>query len=421
MWWGWVPLKSLSGDNCTSVVMGACSSVSWNVSAVDLSHFDVYGTVGKGGFGKVNMVQRRGPLAQKGAQKQMYALKRMAKDQVANKRFNVRNVWVERDILAKLHDLGSPFLCSLFHAFQSATELFLVIQFMQGGDLRYQLNEQKSKCMPEDMCQFYVAQMVLGLEALHSLNIVYRDLKPENALLDADGNLRLSDFGISEILTKESGFKTRGRCGTFGYQAPEMLLKRSYGFEVDFWALGITVYELLHGRMAWRKLGSLFSDGTASSLNAHFGVGPKEIEMLSNLHISRKLSPRTRSLLQDLLQVDPERRLGCSGSGWQEVKNHAFFQGIDWDAMAQRKLEPFIRPKSNTAYYDGAAQASDILLDRKPRRVTKDQDELFAGFEYNVELPHSLPSKKQTAIAPDQVQHERHAEVSPKSRKLTTA
>lgn len=149
----------------------------------------------------------------------LYALKRMAKAKVAQSQVNVDMVWREREIMIiNTETLRSPFLCSLHWAFQSPAELFLIMEFMQGGDLKYQMRDKKntSKVKPlgEDVAKFYCAEILLALRALHSVSIVYRDLKPENALLDSEGHLRLADFGIATNLQRNNGFKTSGRSGT---------------------------------------------------------------------------------------------------------------------------------------------------------------------------------------------------------------
>ena len=160
----------------------------------DASHFTQFGAVGKGGFGKVHVAMRRGPLAEQMERRTkrgkkdpiFYALKQMSKKKILESPVTLKMLWTERDILTKVHKLNSPFLLGIIHAFQNDRELFFVIPFLRGGDLRYQLEQMGH--FDEPTCVFYTAKIVLGLEALHSLHIVYRDLKPENVLMDHQGN-----------------------------------------------------------------------------------------------------------------------------------------------------------------------------------------------------------------------------------------
>jgi serine/threonine protein kinase len=205
--------------------MGVCTSSlpPVNPNAVDLSHFELLKVVGKGGFGKVNAITKI-------STNELLALKRMEKFAVIQSSAHLRMVWTERKIMSLI---DSPFLCNLIHAFESETELFLVMPFMQGGDLRFHLKERG--VMSFDIAQFYAAELLLGLEELHSKNIVYRDLKPENILLDGEGHLRLSDFGLACVVEDKNRYQTLGQAGTRGYQAPEVILDQWYGCEVDIW------------------------------------------------------------------------------------------------------------------------------------------------------------------------------------------
>jgi serine/threonine protein kinase len=206
--------------------MGVCESKSNppNPDAIDLSHFELMKVVGKGGFGKVNAITR---LSSNG----LYALKRIEKFGVLQSQSHLNMVWVERKIMSVI---SSPFLCNLIHAFQSDVELFLVMPFMQGGDLRYHLKERGT--MTVEQARFYAAELLLALQDLHAKRIVYRDLKPENVLLDAEGHLRISDFGLASILRRENNYLTTGQAGTRGYQSPEVVSNVPYGTEADMWS-----------------------------------------------------------------------------------------------------------------------------------------------------------------------------------------
>lgn len=330
-----------------------------NPNEVDITHFELLKVVGKGGFGKVNAVIKRDTG-------ELLALKRMDKYSIIQKRSHVDMVWTERRIMSRL---TTPFCCHLVYAFQSATELFFVMPFMQGGDLRFHLRERS--LMSERVCRFYAAQMVLGLEALHRLRIVYRDLKPDNILLDKDGNLRLSDFGISVELLAKDDYKTRGRAGTRGYQAPELFDGQLYDTSADVWSFGVTVYELLHGARPFpsKKLAT-------RPPATRFG----------SLRFKPSLDPDTKAFLAGLLQVDISKRLGCGPRGWDEVKEHAFFRDLDWSRMARKEMDPPIKPDTSKANCSGDHDLEEQLLEGPPRSITKDQQRYFDGWGFRTKL-----------------------------------
>lgn len=215
--------------------------------------------VGKGGFGKVNAITKKDTG-------ELMALKRMEKFAVLQSAAHLRMVWVERKIMSLQ---SSPFLCNLLYAFQSPEEvrdssgerrarkitrvlamltciclflflvqLYMVMPFMQGGDLRYHLREHGP--LPEQWVVFYAAEMLLGLADLHAKRVVYRDLKPENTLLDEAGHVRISDFGLGHQLTAERNYQTSGQAGTRGYQDPKVLRNEPYGCEIDVFSFGVS-------------------------------------------------------------------------------------------------------------------------------------------------------------------------------------
>lgn len=242
--------------------------------------------------------------------------------------------------------------------------------------------------MDEKMCKFYAAQLALGLRDLHSQHIVYRDLKPENILLDERGNLMLSDFGLACILAKEDGYKTSGQSGTRGYQAPEVLADRWYGTEVDVFSYGVVIYELLHGVKP-------FSESHQNALydmSAAQSIGPSAVDGgLDQAHIYRKfadfalsskLSREACSFISGLLAVDSSKRLGCGPRGWEEIKEHAFFNGIDWARVEALELTPPIKPNLDQANCSADADLADQLLDRKPRQIKPELQARFKGWSF---------------------------------------
>jgi serine/threonine protein kinase len=205
----------------------------------------------------------------------------------------------------------------------------------------------------------------------------------------------LSDFGLS--LKIGAGDEAVGRAGTYGYMAPEMMLQQGYDHGVDYWALGITLFELFHGRMPWHKAGDLSSDFATSVRNKDIKVTEKDIASWGHFKISSRMSKDGRSLLRGLLNVNRAARLGISGRGWQDVKQHSWFKSVDWDAVAKRTITPPIKPGQQSRNSDAAAALSDQFLDEAPNPVSPEEQKLFVGFEYNVMLP---PQETHTAPTP---------------------
>jgi serine/threonine protein kinase len=230
-------------------------------------------------------------------------------------------------------------------------------------------------------------------------------MKPENALLDAQGHLRLSDFGLSRQLTEKENYQTRGRAGTFGYLAPEALANKDHGFESDVWSFGVVVFEMLHGKMPWDRHGPILSMVKSTDANHHIPFGDEDIKtIVGSIHVSKKLSSDARDLLKGLLRLDSKNRLGCSptGRGWAEVKEHAWFRNTDWKAMKARSLSPPIKPKDEKNATPDAAIA-DAFEDEEPKPITSEQQRLFDNWEYNVSLTAGAriaPTTKSSSPSP---------------------
>ncbi|SPO29469.1 related to serine/threonine protein kinase [Ustilago trichophora] len=311
---------------------------------VDLYHFYLLRAVGKGAFGKVRVVQHK-------QTKDLYALKYINKAKCIKMRA-VSNIIQERRLL---EEIDSPFVCNLRYAFQDDENMFMVLDLMLGGDLRFHLDRTGN--MSEEVVRFYVAELALGLDYLHRLQIVHRDLKPDNVLLDEKGHAHLTDFNIAVHFSPRRPLTSIA--GSMAYMAPEVLTKRGYLSSVDWWSLGVVAYELLFGRRPFR--GKTNSALTHSILNDRCTF-PENVENI--------VSRETVSCIKSLLERDPRKRLGCR-SGIDEFKTHPWFAGIDWPAMEAKQVTPPFEPDSKKANFDATHELEELLLEDNPLKAKK--------------------------------------------------
>ncbi len=257
----------------------------------------------------------------------IYAMKVLSKKVIVQKK-EVAHTLGERNILVRTATANSQFIVGLKFSFQTPTDLYFVTGFMSGGELFYHL--QKEGRFDEGRAKFYIAELILALQHLHQYDIVYRDLKPENILLDANGHISLCDFGLSKAnLTKDQ--TTNTFCGTTEYLAPEVLLDEAgYTTMVDFWSLGVLVFEMVCG---WSPF---YADDTQQMYkNIAFGKVrfPKDA-----------LSTEGRNFVKGLLNRNPRHRLGAKRDA-DELKEHVFFADTDWNAMMNKMVVPPFKPK----------------------------------------------------------------------------
>ena len=244
-------------------------------SPVQLNDFNIEKVLGKGAFGKVFLVTKRDSG-------QLYAMKSLRKDMIEQRNQKV-HTQTEREILG---DVKSPFIVQLRFAFQTPDKLYMVMDFINGGELFFHL--RRCTKFSEDRTQFYAAEILEALEYLHSQGIIYRDLKPENVLIDSDGHIKLTDFGLSKKFFNGEQ-KTYSFCGTPEYLAPEILKGIGHDQAVDFWSLGALIYEMMAGAPPFysRNRDVMFKNMLS-----------KPVEMKSHF------SPQAVDLLRNLLQVD---------------------------------------------------------------------------------------------------------------------
>ncbi|KAL2885479.1 serine/threonine-protein kinase sck1 [Ceratocystis lukuohia] len=295
------------------------------------SDFEILRLIGKGTFGQVYQVRKKDT-------QRIYAMKVLSKKVIVQKK-EVAHTVGERNILVRTAMSDSPFIVGLKFSFQTPSDLYLVTDYMSGGELFWHL--QKENKFGEARAKFYIAELILAIQHLHENDIVYRDLKPENILLDANGHIALCDFGLSKAnLTKND--TTTTFCGTTEYLAPEVLLDESgYTKMVDFWSLGVLVFEMCCG---WSPF---YADDTQQMYkNIAFGKVrfPRDV-----------LSVEGRSFVKGLLNRNPKHRLGAHGDA-EELKGHPFFSDINWDQLARKLITPPFKPTllsdTDVSYFD---------------------------------------------------------------------
>lgn len=324
---------------------------------VNLYHFDLHKAVGKGAFGKVRVVEHK-------KTKQLYALKYIEKAKCIRQKA-VANVIQERRLL---EEVDHPFIVNLRYAFQDDQNCFFVLDLMLGGDLRFHL--ERKEFIPEEVVVFWVAELSSGLEYLHRQKIIHRDIKPDNILLDSRGHAHLTDFNVA-IHYSERRLHT-SVAGSMSYMAPQVVGRKGYSWQIDWWSLGVTAYELLFHRRPFD--GRSAEKMTNSILNSSLKF-PDDA--------STKCSPTGIKALKGFIDKDPNTRLGCrpNGQGFEDVKSHPWFANIDWDLLVSKDLEPPFVPEMGSANFDVSHELDEFLMVEKPlthtkRKANQDLDKL---------------------------------------------
>eukprot|EP01017_Pseudomicrothorax_dubius_P044953 TRINITY_DN7684_c0_g1_i1.p1 TRINITY_DN7684_c0_g1~~TRINITY_DN7684_c0_g1_i1.p1 ORF type:complete len:355 (-),score=99.46 TRINITY_DN7684_c0_g1_i1:114-1178(-) len=283
---------------------------------ISIESFHLIKVIGKGTYGKVVLVKKKDD-------NKIYALK-MVKKEVVEKRKQTPYIQTERNVLV---GCDHPFIIKLAFAFQNERKLFFALEYCPGGELFYLL--QRRKTFTEDQAKFYAAQIVLAIEHLHERNVIYRDLKPENVILDAQGYIRITDFGLAKMNISDAtgAFSI---CGTPEYLAPEVLKKQGHGKPVDWWTLGCLIFEMLTG---WPPFYTKEREELFRRIKYDELIFPKH------------LSASCRSLLEGLFQKNSERRLGSGRGGAKEIMSHAWFSDINFSAILKKEVRAPFTPK----------------------------------------------------------------------------
>ncbi|XP_064149265.1 ribosomal protein S6 kinase alpha-2 isoform X5 [Loxodonta africana] len=283
----------------------------------DPSQFELLKVLGQGSYGKVFLVRKvKGPDAG-----QLYAMK-VLKKATLKVRDRVRSK-MERDILA---EVNHPFIVKLHYAFQTEGKLYLILDFLRGGDLFTRLS--KEVMFTEEDVKFYLAELALALDHLHGLGIIYRDLKPENILLDEEGHIKITDFGLSKEAIDHDK-RAYSFCGTIEYMAPEVVNRRGHTQSADWWSFGVLMFEMLTGSLPFQ--GKDRKETMALILKAKLGM-------------PQFLSMEAQSLLRALFKRNPSNRLGAGMDGVEEIKRHPFFVTIDWNKLYRKEIKPPFKP-----------------------------------------------------------------------------
>ena len=296
----------------------------------------------------------------------------MSKVKIIDRR-SEKSIKTEREFLSKLRH---PFIVNMNCAFQDFENLYLVMDLLTGGDLRYHIC--KLRRFSENKTKFFIACLLLGLEYIHSNNIIHRDIKPENLVFDDRGYLRITDFGVAKIRKEDNSSETSG---TPGYMAPEVLLAQNHSFPVDFFAIGVMGYEFMLGQRPY--LGKNRKEIKHQVLRRQAKIEPDDIP--------NGWSTESVDFINNCLKRKDSRRLGYTG-GVSDLKNHIWFKDFDWDALFNKTLKaPFIPPKGGNfdkKYCEAVENHTEETLERYQQyREKKNFERLFEGYTYiNYEL-----------------------------------
>ena len=327
---------------------------------ISYSDFEPLKLLGTGAFGKVLLVRYI-------SNDKLYAMKVLSKSQLKLKKQEEHSK-NERDLMVKLNN---PFIINIKFAFQDESKLYIVSEFMQGGDMFYHIHHSTIN-MTEDTVKFYIIELILGIEFLHKNNVIFRDLKPENILMDAEGHIKISDFGLSKILENPKD-KAYTLCGTTKYLAPEILKNRGYDKSVDWWSLGCIYYEMLTGKIPFK----------IKNNKIDLSVFEEKINFKENMN------PLIIDLINRLLEINPKKRIGYGEIDAKQIKEHKYFSDVDWNKYMNKEIEPPFIPgfegEQDLKYFDKMFTDEPVNSNRTTIMSRSNATSEYNGFTYTAQ------------------------------------
>lgn len=341
--------------------------IDWD-GEVTLNHFRLLRVVGRGAFGKVRIVERKDTGLS-------FALKYIRKDEVVRSE-SVRNIIRERRML---EHVNHPFICNLRYSFQDIEYMYLIVDLMSGGDLRFHISR---KTFTEEAVRFWIAELGCALQYIHGQGIIHRDVKPDNVLLDADGHVHLTDFNVASDIVP--GKTLTSKSGTLSYLAPEVYAGKGYDVRADWWSLGVLFYECIYNKRP-------FDGNSENSLSSQIQSASPKYPITSP-----PVSLPCLYAIRDALEADRDKRMGHT---WDSFIHHEFFSMINFDLLQQKRIEPVFVPSADKTNFDATYDLEELLLEeapleararrQKPRERLKDdatekevrEDELYRMIE----------------------------------------
>ncbi|XP_031603963.1 ribosomal protein S6 kinase beta-1 isoform X1 [Oreochromis aureus] len=382
-------------DDCEKFEISE-NSVNKGTEQIRPECFELLKVLGKGGYGKVFQVRKvSGATSGK-----IFAMKVLKKAMIVRNAKDTAHTKAERNIL---EEVKHPFIVDLIYAFQTGGKLYLILEYLSGGELFMQL--EREGIFMEDTACFYLAEISMALGHLHQKGIIYRDLKPENIMLNNNGHVKLTDFG----LCKESihdGTVTHTFCGTIEYMAPEILMRSGHNRAVDWWSLGALMYDMLTGAPPF----------TGENRK-------KTIDKILKCKLSLPpyLTQEARDLLKKLLKRNASLRLGGGPGDAAEVQAHTFFRHINWDDLLARKVEPpfkpFLQSADDVSQFDSKFTSQTPVDSPDDSMLSESANQVFLGFTYvapsvlenvkekfsfepKVRSPRKFPGSPRTPVSP---------------------
>ncbi|KAK8883798.1 hypothetical protein M9Y10_042897 [Tritrichomonas musculus] len=343
---------TLSNENIEKVIrwVNEIRNITLQTPGLSMDNFEILSVIGRGFYGKVMLVKKKDT-------DELYAIKTVHKNLLIESR-KVHTIFAERNVLMKSKH---PFIVNICFAFQTETKVYLGLEYVPGGDLYRHLHTDGNLSIEE--VRLIIAQLCLAIDYLHSVNVVYRDLKSENVLIDQDGFVKLTDFGLAKALTPDLK-QTETFCGTNEYLAPEIIYRNPYGPEIDWWAIGILTYELLYGQPPFHDPSKLKMFKRILNEDPKFPDGTDESII---------------SFISALLTKDPLKR-----AKFEDLKGHPFFKGINFKDILDKKFKPIYVPQDTSKVTNNfdAEFTNEKAEDSDGEQAEPENKDDFTGFSY---------------------------------------